>query len=162
MEKVSLNKNQEFLVGEDKVLVYIMAFLFSGLFLYGLIDAIIKGITNINYLNFVFFISVLPAILFFKKGKNNRVYIRINMTGIYQDEQLVTGWHNLLNVFISQEEKTISIQDNFILVVEYRKDGNKDGFRRKIPLTNTQNKSEEEVLAAVKFFWKEYKKVAEW
>jgi len=29
---------------------------------------------------------------------------------------------------------------------------------KKIPLTNTQNKSEEEVLEAVMFFWKEYKK----
>lgn len=158
MSNVSLNKNREFLVGEDKILVYILAFLFSALFLYGLIDALLKGFTNINYLSFVFMIALLPAILFFKKGKNNRIYIRVNMTGIYQDEQLVTGWQNLLKVFISQEEKTISIQDNFILVVEYRKDGNKDGFRRKIPLTNTQNKSEEEVLDAVKFFWNVFKK----
>jgi hypothetical protein len=30
--------------------------------------------------------------------------------------------------------------------------------RRKIPLTNTQNKSEEDVLQALQFFCKEYKK----
>jgi hypothetical protein len=38
------------------------------------------------------------------------------------------------------------------------KDGYEQGFRRTIPLTNTQNKSEEEVLEAVKFFWNEYRK----
>lgn len=50
------------------------------------------------------------------------------------------------------------LQDNFVLVVEYLKDKMSDkGVRRQIPLTNTQNKSEEEVLEAVKFFWKNAK-----
>ncbi|HQX74372.1 MAG TPA: hypothetical protein PK298_15800, partial [Chitinophagaceae bacterium] len=60
------------------------------------------------------------------------------------------------------KEKTgiFNIVDNFILVVEYTRDGSPEGFRRKIPLTNTQNKSEEEVLEAVKFFWSVYRKDA--
>jgi hypothetical protein len=90
------------------------------------------------------------------------VYIRVNKTGIYQDEKLITGWPNLIKTFVAQKEnkKFYNIQDNFLLVVEYRKDGHSEGFRRKIPLTNTQNKSEEEVLEAVQFFWKEYRKDA--
>jgi hypothetical protein len=52
------------------------------------------------------------------------------------------------------------LRDNFVLVVEYKKNGTKQGFRKKLPLTNTQDKSEEEVLEAVKFFWGEYKKGA--
>jgi hypothetical protein len=157
MTKILLNKNSEFVVGENKVLDYILASLFFGLFLYGLIDAIINHFTRLNYINFLFSVALLPALLFFKKGRSNKVYIRINKMGIYQDEQLVTGWPHLLNAYISQQEKVFNIQDNFILVVEYMKDNADKGFRRKIPLTNTQNKSEEEVLEAVKFFWKEYR-----
>ncbi len=160
MGKIGLTKDSEFLVGENKVLDYILASLFFGLFLYGLIDAIINHFTKLNYINFLFSIALLPALLFFKKGRSKRIYIRINKTGIYQDEQLVTDWSHLLNAYISQKEKVFSIQDNFILVVEYLKGTDDKGFRRKIPLTNTQNKSEEEVLEAVQFFWKEYRNSA--
>jgi hypothetical protein len=157
MGKTRLTKDSQFIVGEDKVLDYIIALLFFGLFSYGLIDAILKRFTDINYLSFIFLPALVPAIIYFARAKNKRIYIRINKTGIYQDEKLITGWSNLLNVYVDQKEVVLSISDNFILVVEYRKDGFKQGFRRKIPLTNTQNKSEEEIMEAVRFFRKEYK-----
>ncbi|MEQ1676231.1 MAG: hypothetical protein ABL876_06010 [Chitinophagaceae bacterium] len=158
MAKIPLQKDSEFIVGEEKVLVYVLASLFFGLFLYGLIESIVTHFAKLTYLNFIFAVALLPAILLYRKGKSNRIYIRVNKKGIYQDERLVTGWFNLLKVYITQKETVISIQDNFLLVVEYRKEGSKDGFRRRIPLTNTQNKSEEDVLAAIQFFWKLYKK----
>ena len=156
MGKIPLTKNSEFIVGEEKALVYFLAAAFFALFLYGLIDAIRQHFSNLKYYSFLFMLSLAPALIFFTKGRSKRIYIRINKTGIYQDEQLVTNWSNFLKVYITQKEKVLSIQDNFMLVVEYRKDGAKDGFRRKIPLTNTQNKSEEEVLEAVIFFWKKF------
>ena len=157
MGKISLTKDSEFVVGEEKIMDYILATLFFALFVYGLVDAIRHQFTNLKYYSFIFMLALAPAILFFVKGRSKRVYIRINKTGIYQDEQFVTGWSNFLNAYITQKESVLSIQDNFILIVEYMKDGNDQGFRRKIPLTNTQNKSEEEVLEAIKFFWKEYR-----
>jgi len=159
MGKIPLNKNSEFVVGEEKVLNYILASLCFALFLYGLMDAINRHFKNIDYQSFVFALALAPAIFFIRRAKNKRVYIRINKTGIYQDEKLLTGWEGLSNVFVTQEEKKnfFDTSDHFILVVEYRKEGFKQGFRRKIPLTNTQNKSDEEVLEAVKFFWKEYR-----
>ena len=156
MGEIPLNKNNEFIVGEDKVLDYVMASVFLALFLYGTIDAILNHFTKFTYLNFIFGIALAPALIFFAKARNKRIYIRINKTGIYQDEELVTVWSNFLKAYLDQKEIVLSIQDNFILVVEYLKDGFDQGFRRKIPLTNTQNRSEEDVLAAVKFFWEEY------
>jgi hypothetical protein len=158
MAKIPLTKDSEFVVGEEKVLNFILAALFFGLFLYGAIDAIVRRFTNLDYLSFVFMIALAPAIIFFAKGRNKKVYIRVNKTGIYQDEQLVTGWPNFLNAYITEKEKTLSIQDNFYLVVEHLKAGSEKGFRRKMKLTNTQNKSEEDVVEAIKFFWKEFKK----
>lgn len=162
MAKIPLTKESEFVVGEEKVLNYIMTAFFIALFLYGLIDAIRRHFINIDYQSFIFALALVPAIYCFRRAHSNRVYIRVNRTGIYKDEQLVTGWSNLLNAFITQKEKTgiFNIVDNFILVVEYTRDGSPEGFRRKIPLTNTQNKSEEEVLEAVKFFWSVYRKDA--
>jgi hypothetical protein len=156
MGKIPLSRDSEFVVGEEKVLVYILSFLFFGLFLYGLTDAILHQFAKLTYLNFVFAAALIPALLFFKKAKSKRIYIRINKTGIYQDERLVTRWANFLNAYITQKEKVLSISDNFILVVEYRKDSSDKGFRRTIPLTNTQNKSEEEVQEALQFFWTLY------
>lgn len=158
MAKITLNRDTEFIVGEEKVLVYIMALLFFGLFIYAIVDAIIKGFTNLNYITYLFALALIPALYFFKKGRSNTIHIRINKAGIYQQEKLITGWANFLNAYVTQKEKTISIQDNFLLIVEYTKDGSDKGFRKKIPLTNTQNKSEEQVLEAVKFFWLSFRR----
>lgn len=168
MAKVPLTKDSEFIVGEEKVLVYVLAFLFFGLFVYGLIDVILlntgktdpaRSSGGFDAGRYVFLLALIPAFLFFRKGRANRIYIRINKTGIYQDGRLVTNWPNFINAFITQKETTITIQDNFQLVLEYRKNENSTiGLRRKIALTNTQNKSEEDVMSAINFFWAVYKR----
>ncbi len=157
MANERLTVDKDFIVSDDKVLVNVMAFLFFGIFVYGLIDSFRRGFEDMDYLSYVFILLLVPAALFFAKGRRKRIYIRINKSGIFQDEKLVTGWPGFLHAFVTQKEKILSIQDNFMLVVEYTKEGNDKGFRRKIPLTNTQNKSEEEVMEAITFFWKVYK-----
>jgi hypothetical protein len=159
MGKTPLSKDKDFIVGEEKIINYFMVCFFLALFIYGLVDPIRNNFKYIDYQSIIFVFALLPAIYCFRRAQNKRIYIRVNKVGIYENEKLLTGWEGLLKVFISQEEKKsiISIKDNFILVVEYRGTDLKKGFRRKIPLTNTQNKSEEEVLEAVMFFWKIYK-----
>ena len=158
MRKTPLTKDSEFVVGEAKVLNYFMAAFFLALFLYGIIDAIRRHFINIDYQSYIFAIAIAPAIYRFRRAQSKRVYIRVNKTGIYQDEKLLTNWSNFLNAYIDEKEKKgfFNIKDNFLLVLECRK-ADKQGIRLKIPLTNTQNKSEEEVLKAVQFFWKVYK-----
>ena len=159
MGKIILTKDSEFVVGEEKIINYVMSVFFIALFIYGFVDAISHQFKNIDYQSYIFTLAIVPAIYCFRRANSKRAYIRINITGIYQDEKLVSGWSNFIKAFITQKEKKpiYNILDNFMLVVEFRKDGAKDGFRRKIPLTNTQNKSEEDVLDAVNFFWKLYK-----
>lgn len=156
MEIVPLNKDNDFVVVEAKVLDYIMAFIFFVIFLYGLIDTVFSGYIDSMLLQVILILFGFPAIIYFVKARSRRIYIRINKMGIFQDEKLVTNWKNFLNAYIKQKEVVGSIKDNFVLVVEYLKDGSDAGFRRKIPLTNTQNKSEEEIYEAIQFFLKEY------
>jgi hypothetical protein len=124
--------------------------------MYGFIDAARRHFSSIDYQSFIFALALLPAYLFFRKARSRRIFIRINKRGVYQDEKLVTGWPGLVKAYITQKEKKglYDIQDHFLLVLEFKKDGTKEIIRRRIPLTNTQNKSEEDVLEAVKFFWK--------
>lgn len=156
MPKTPLTKDSEFIVGEEKMLVYILAALFFAIFLYGVVEAFNYGLSKLTWVNYMYAIALVPAIFFFIKGTSGRIFIRVNKTGIYQDEKLVTDWKNFINAYITQKQKLMSIQDNFILVVEYLKDSSGTGFRRNIPLSNTQNKSEEDVLEAVLFFWKRF------
>src|SRR5688572_22234236 len=144
MGKIQLTKDGDFIVGEAKVLNYVLGTLCLALFGYGVVDAIRRNFINIDYQSYVFAFMLLPAIFCFRKAQSKRIYIRVNKTGIYEDEKLLTGWPGLLKVYVAQKEKKgfIEIRDNFQLIVEYKKDNK--GFRKKIPLTNTQNKSEEE------------------
>ena len=157
MAKKALTRDSEFTVGEEKILNYILALFFLGLFVYGLADAAKRNFKNIDYQSYVFALAIAPAIFCFRKAHSKRVYIRVNKSGIYQGGKLVTNWSNFLRAYLAQKEKTgfFNIKDNFLLVVEYKRDHK--GFRHRIPLTNTQNKSEEDVLAAVNFFYRVYK-----
>ena len=52
------------------------------------------------------------------------------------------------------------IRDRFFLMIKYYKDGKPGYFGRKICLTDSQDKSEEEIIAAVKFYYKQFEKAA--
>lgn len=161
MPNQKLTRDSEFTVGEEKLLNYILALLCFALFMYGLIDAVRKNFVHVDYQSFFFALALWPAILFFKKAGSKRVYIRINKNGIYQDGEMITGWADFLKAYLAQQEKKsmFNIQDRFQLIVEHRKKGDpRQGLRKKIPLGNTQNRSEEEVLQAVNFFYQQYKK----
>jgi hypothetical protein len=153
----SLTIDTEFTVGEEKVLNYVISFLFFGLFVYGVVDILIKGFGAVTYVNYIFILAIIPSAMAFAKARSKRVYIRINRKGIYQNEKLLSTWATFLKAYITQKQTVVSIRDNFQLVVEYYKDDPKKGFRRKIALTNTQNKSEEDIMAAIKFFLTAYK-----
>ena len=105
----------------------------------------------------ILYIAIIPAILFIRKGLINRVCIVINKKGIYHFGELITTWEDFIDARIDQDEVVLTIQDNFVLFVRYRQPGNKI-FRSKIPLRNTQNKSEEEIIAAIRFFSGLYKR----
>lgn len=153
-----LQKNEEFLVMEEKWLGYIVALVFVALFTAALILQMRYADMH-DIWNYYFVILLVPAFFYLSKARSKRVYLRINKKGIYADEKLVTDWDHFLKAFLAQQPprgRVISalpdVRDNFVLVVEFTRDDPKKGFRRSIPLTNTQNKSEEDVLQAIRIF----------
>ncbi len=158
MPATPLEKDSEFTVSEERILDYILAILFFVVFTTGLLYALKNNITGENVVGELLMLALVPSLMAFARARSKHIYIRINKTGIYQDEQLVAGWDKMIKAYIRQRQVTGQWQDNFILVLEYRKDVLVSGFRRKIQLTNTQNKSEEEIIEAIRFFWHLYKK----
>ena len=79
--------------------------------------------------------------------------IRVNRSGIYAAENLITDWDHFYTAEFQQLPlKRLRVSEKNILIVHYRKDGIEGSFRSTIPLTNTQNKSEEAVVEAVRFY----------
>ncbi len=117
-------------------------------------------ITSIFYNNFsaikpgvgfnLFQLTIIPAILFLVKAFRNKIVFEINAKGIYYYGELITNWENFISANYTQEEKTLSFHDNFILLIEYYKPGTGKDFITKIGLPNTLNKAEEDIIEAIK------------
>jgi len=158
MENQELTIDSVFEVGEMKWLDLSIGLFFSILFIFTLnIDS-----NQIQSHFKVFFraasIPFYLAVFFIVKAFLKKPSIQIDKTGFYHGSVLVTNWDNFISAELTQKEITGSITDNFIIIMDYYKTGEDGYFQREIALTNTQNKSEEEVLGAIKFFSENYKK----
>jgi hypothetical protein len=131
-------------------------------------DFVVKESKNMNLIIGIFFLvfslatfqmSVLMGCLtlFFAVGTlarsaKNITVMTINKTGFYHYGELITDWDH----FISEEfidGLSRRGQDQCFLLIKYYKDGESGYFGRKIPFTDTQDKSEEEIMAAIKFYY---------
>lgn len=151
---MKLESNGDFIVGEEKILNAILSIAFFGLFAYGIIDGVMQKKYEPGVAMPVFYAAALAiSIVFFKKFRSKRIFLRINQKGIYKDEVLVTDWEHLIKAHITQKQgRLFNITDAFILVIEYTREDPSTGYRTIIPLTNTQNRSEEDIMAALKHF----------
>lgn len=85
--------------------------------------------------------------------------MKINRDGFFYYDRLLTNWTNFVSAeFIDelpvQSSSSAGLSDQFFLYIKYFKDDSPGCFALKIPLTNTQDKSEEEILAAVRFYYR--------
>lgn len=165
MGKQPLTRESQFVVGDEKILLIIIGILFVLFFGYGVYDAAQRGFRQIDPQSFIFAAAIFPAIICFRKARANSVHIRINRKGIYEAERLVTTWDNFIKAALIQKKKgrkIYDVRDNFQMLVQYRKEGSLQILERRIDLTNTQNKSEEEVMEAVRFFWEDHQHQSGW
>jgi hypothetical protein len=70
---------------------------------------------------------------------------------------MITDWNNFIDAIVAQDEENrripYDVTDRFILVIRYGKLGHTGYFARKILMTATMDKSEEEIMAAIKFYY---------
>lgn len=97
-------------------------------------------------------LSLGPAITYTYKAFRHRVYITVNASGIFLYETNITAWPNFIDASFKDEPKTGSIQENFILYIYYVKSAG-ELHEVRFKLGNTQNRGEEEVIAAIRYFY---------
>jgi len=150
----NLTENSNFDVKENKLLDFIIAGIFFLLFMMAFFIDTPQDAGNTNYYYKSLYITIVPAVLFAIRGKNNSIVIRINKVGIYYYGKLITTWENYIDGDIQQDpdRRVTSISDDNVLMITYYKDGEDGCFVRKMPLLNTQDKAEEEIAEAMKYF----------
>jgi hypothetical protein len=100
-----------------------------------------------------FLFGLIPAIIYTVKAFVNNAALTINKNGVYLHKTFVTDWQHYKNAYVTQLPlKAGGYSDRFVLTIEYYKDSQDGFFERNLALTDTQNKSDEEIIAAIRFF----------
>ncbi len=142
----------EFLVSESQFINFIVA----GALLILFTVALTMGAGDLmNYL-MAFGLFLIPGLVFLYKGFSKTVFIRINGQGIFFRGKLMTDWRHFYDAQLRDGRGIGSIQDKFLLDVRYYSADGKLLHKVSIPLTNTQDQAEEEVLAATYRFYKAF------
>jgi hypothetical protein len=140
-------QHDSFVVRESSVVSFIIAGIFFALFLSG----VIMSGTDLDIS--LILLSLVPAILFTVNGLQRNKPLVIDCNGIYHYDELITDWRNFVQAYLDQADLLASYQDNFVLILRYHKAGYEGCFKRTIPLTNTQDQSEEAILEAIRRFY---------
>lgn len=131
----------------------VVSAIFFGIFMFGFVNAYRRGWETFNYSYLIF---LFISLVFIVRMLRHHIYIRINKTGIYQNEELLTEWRNFLKADVIRLSRLLSWSDDLALQVEYMKDGDEKGYRRNLRLSNFHDQSIEDLVAAIRFFWNAY------
>jgi len=149
-----LDPDGSFRVKEFTCLTLVAAMVFYGLFFMALINVAGQKAALGHQRSFmhIMLLCLLPAILFTYKAIRQRVYVTVNETGIYLYETLITTWPNFIDAMYIDEQKTRRLEDHYVLYIYYYKDG-KETHQTRFQLGGTQNRTEEEIIAAIRYFY---------
>ena len=103
----------------------------------------------------VFSLTLFPAIIFLIKGIRNKIIILINANGIFYRGKLIASWENLVSAYITEDETPGSFAVNFKLAIVYNVPETWERYLIKLPMSTTQNKSEEEIISAINIYVKD-------
>ena len=152
MSQTPLLPDSNFVVKEDKFLNLLIAGI---CFFFFVISIVTFSGSYIDYFSIPFFLG--PTLLFVYKAFKNKILIVINRKGIYYGQQLVTDWEHFYNAQLKEVEKIGQVSDNFQIEIKYYNQIRAGFLHKNIKLGNTQNKSEESVMAAIRYFHKLHK-----
>ena len=105
---------------------------------------------------------LIPGAVLLIKGMRNGTVMIVNKTGFYYYGKLITNWNNFIDVEFIDEvplpgPNTSGVSDKFSMLMKfYRDDQPGLYFTQQFRFTNTQNKSEEEIIAAIRFYHRYY------
>lgn len=151
----NFDPNGEFYVKDSKGCNMTMGFLC--LVAFGIIVYIDRFNTDNLSVYQLLYLSIFPGAYLLKRGMANKIIITLNKNGFYYFDKLVTDWNNFIDARVTQDDENrripFDVTDRFMLVIRYGKIGHTGYFVRRIPMTPVMDKSEEEIIAAIKFYY---------
>jgi len=148
MSEQKLTAEGEFLVKESKFINYILGGVSIAVFF------VIMTFKDEGWSNYIFALGVflIPGAYAIVKGRGNSTIIRINKTGFFYAGKLISDWKLFYDAEFREKLEVGSFKDNFILDFRYYSDDRLWIYTKSIPLTNTQDKAEEEIIEAIQFY----------
>lgn len=150
-----LTGDADFIVRESAFFYLLFGSFFLAVFVVSLTTKLSPGEAG-GFPFFTLMLTLIPGIALVWRGLSPKpVIIKINRHGFFYFGRLITDWNHFVKASVTQKEVAFSLQDNFMLVLRYQKlQGGV--FEQQFPLTNRQNKAEEEVLAAIRFYYQQH------
>ena len=154
---IELDKDGNFVVGESTLLNYLTIVICFAIFIGVLITRNFERENSHVFFWFIYLGILMPAIISISKLKRNRSIIIINGNGIYYHNNLVTDWTNFSNAYIAEETPTVStysagLSDKFRIMIVYFDPNKSANYIYKMEMTESQNRSEEQIMSAIQFF----------
>jgi hypothetical protein len=149
MSGTNLCLEEDFLVKESKTINYVAGGIMVAVFIASLI------IGDYGWSNYLWGLGLflVPGAVYLAKGNRNTTIIRINKTGFYYREKLVTDWNHFYGAAIRDKTAVGRYRDNFVLELRYYALDYTKVYTESFPLTNTQDKAEEEIIEAINFYY---------
>lgn len=112
--------------------------------------------TNLGITGYVIVAALAPVIMYFIRKKVQTKVITINSNGIYSHTKLITDWKHFRSAKTDQLPLGVGDpRDKVVLIVQFYNDQRDKYFEQQIRLYNTLNKSEEQILEAINYFYRE-------
>ena len=156
MSESKLDAEKDFLVKESRTINFIAGGVLLGVFFISLTFG------DYGWSNFLFAVCMflIPGTIAIAKGRRNATIIKINKNGFYYAGQLVTDWTLFYDAVVQDKTEVGSYKDNFVLDLRYYSGDYTLVYTQSIPLTNNQDKAEEEIIEAINFYYEASKSPA--
>jgi hypothetical protein len=144
-----MKSNQVFIVKQSKFFNFLRAAIFLGIFA-GIMFTIKDqaSFSAPDYIQFSAFFLV-PGIGMIVAGSRRAEVFKLNDTGIYYCKSLLTSWDLFIRAYAEEDNPEKGVDVKFSLHIEYYTVDERKPYSIKIPLSETLNKSIEDIQAAI-------------
>lgn len=149
MSESKLNKEDEFVVKESRSILFIVGSILLVIFTFAVLVA------DLDWANFIFALCIflIPGAIAIARGRRNRTIMVINKNGFFYKGKLITDWKLFYDAVVFEKPRGRRIKDSFVLDLRYYSSDYSLIYTKRIPLTNFQDKGDEEILEAIQFYY---------
>lgn len=105
-----------------------------------------------NYL-FGLCLFLIPGAVAIARGRRNATLMTIDKAGFYYGGKHIADWKHFYDAAVYDRRAPGRYKDNFVMDFRYYSNDFSLVYTLSIPLTNNQDKAEEEIIEAINFYY---------